>query len=85
MGLRIGRVRVLIRVKRPLDLIRQAACHPVVRIGVLGEEVGRRHDDLDSVGPEQILFLLGDLVGNGADHPIATNGPDQRKTHTCIA
>src|SRR3990170_913940 len=67
-------VRVLVGVEGAGDLAGQPAGDPVIRVGMVGQEVGGGDDDVGSVGAKKILFLDGNLVGNHTDDPIATNG-----------
>src|SRR5690606_36404595 len=59
VGLRVGRVEVLVGLERAGDLGREPVGDRVVGLGGLGLDVGRADDDFGAVGAQQVDLLLG--------------------------
>src|SRR5690606_31438740 len=54
-------------------------------IRMLREELGRGDYHLHAVRLEEVLFLLGDLVGDGADDAVAAHRPHDRQAYAGVA
>ena len=74
VGLRVGRVEVLVGLEGARDLRGQALGHGVVGLGRVGRDGGRRDDDLGPVGAQQVDLLLGHLVGHDRDDRGSPSG-----------
>ena len=77
LGLRVGRVRVLVGAIGPRDLFGQPIGHRVVGPGIVGTDVGGADDHLGPVRPQEVLFLLRLLVGHDRHQLV----PLQRGSH----
>ena len=71
VGLRVGRVRVLVGLEGAGDLAREAVGDAVVGARRVGRDVGRRHHHLGPVRAQEVDLLLAHLVRHHRDHAVA--------------
>src|SRR5262249_18396219 len=85
VGLRVHRVVVLIRVVGIRDFARQFFGDRVVAARILRLDGGGADDDLSSEPLQQVDFFLRLFIGRREDTLIATDGSDQRQSHSSVA
>ncbi len=85
VGLRVGRVRVLVGLEGAGDVAREAVGDAVVGARRVGRDVGRRHHDLGAVGAQEVDLLLAHLVRHHRDHAVALQARGDREAGAGVA
>ena len=85
VGLRVGRVAVLVGLEGAGDLLGQAVGDAVVGLRGLGVDVGRRDHDLGAQRAQQVDLLARHLVGHDRDDAVALQPGGDREAGAGVA
>ena len=83
--LRVGGVRVLVRLERSGDLLGQPVRDAVVGLRRVWAHVRGSDDDLGAVGAQQVDLLLRHLVRHHGDHAVALQAGGDREPGAGVA